>query len=38
VFRAGVRVPDLRPLGEYAVDAIKTELRAERLPAETFMA
>jgi hypothetical protein len=36
VFRAGVRVPDLRPLGEYAVDAIKTELRAERLPVETF--
>ena len=31
VFRAGVRVADLRPLGDYLVDAIEAELRAERL-------
>ncbi len=36
VFRAGVRVADLRPLGDYLVEAIKTELRADGLPAETF--
>jgi hypothetical protein len=36
VFRAGVRVADLRPLGNYLVDAIATELRAENLPADTF--
>jgi len=31
VFRAGVRVGDLRPLGDYLVEAIETELRAEGL-------
>jgi hypothetical protein len=36
VFRAGVRVADLRPLGTYLVEAIQTELRAEGLPAGTF--
>ena len=36
VFRASVRVADLRPLGDCVVDAIETELRAEGLPAETF--
>jgi hypothetical protein len=36
VFRAGIRVADLRPLGDYAVEAIETELRAERLPTATF--
>jgi hypothetical protein len=36
VFRAGVRSADLRPLGNYLVDAVETELRAERLPTNTF--
>jgi uncharacterized protein DUF6933 len=27
---------DLRPLGDYLVDAIEAELRAEGLPADTF--
>ena len=36
VFRAGVRVADLRPLGNYLVDAIHAELRTERLPTDTF--
>src|SRR2546428_7360419 len=36
VFRAGVRVANLRPLGDYIVEAIEAELRAERLPADTF--
>jgi hypothetical protein len=36
VFRAGVQVADLRPLGHYLVDAIEAELRAEGLPADTF--
>src|SRR6266536_6724595 len=36
VFRAGVRVADLRPLGNYLADAIETELRAEGLPTDTF--
>ncbi len=36
VFRAGVRVADLRPFGDYVVEAIETELRSEGLPAETF--
>jgi len=36
VFRAGVRVADLRPLGDYVVEAIETELRSEGLPADTF--
>jgi hypothetical protein len=36
VFRAGIRVADLRPLGNYVVQAIETELHAERLPEDTF--
>ena len=36
VFRAGIRVADLRPLGNYVVQAIETELRAERLLEDTF--
>jgi hypothetical protein len=36
VFRTGIRVADLRLLGDYVVKAIETELRAERLPAATF--
>jgi hypothetical protein len=36
VFRVGIRVADLRPFGDYIVQAIETELRAERLPADTF--
>jgi hypothetical protein len=36
VFRAGVRVADLRPLGDYLVQAIQIELRAENLPTDTF--
>ena len=36
VFRAGIRVADVRPLGDYVVEAIETELRAEQLPAGTF--
>src|SRR5437867_10648942 len=36
VFRAGVPISDLRPLGNYLVDAIETEVRAERLPIDTF--
>src|SRR6266540_2440190 len=36
VFRGGIHVPDLRPLGDYLVDAIEAELRAEGLPADTF--
>ena len=36
VFRAGIRVADLRPLGNYVVEAIENELRAERLPADAF--
>jgi hypothetical protein len=35
-FRAGVRVADVRPLGDYVVEAIEAELRAEQLPASTF--
>ena len=27
---------DLRPLGDYLIEAIQTELRAEGLPADTF--
>jgi len=38
VFRAGVHVENLRPLGAYLVEAIKTELRAENLPEDTFPA
>ena len=36
IFRVGVHVADLRPLGEYLVNAINTELRAEGLPHDTF--
>jgi hypothetical protein len=36
VFRVGVQVADLRPLGHYLVDAIEAELRAEGLPADTL--
>jgi len=36
VFRAGIRVADLRPLGDYVIEAIETELRAETLPASMF--
>jgi hypothetical protein len=36
VFRAGIRVAEVRPLGGYVVEAIETELRAEHLPAGTF--
>src|SRR5712692_3434735 len=36
VFRVGIHVADLRPLGNYLVDAIEAELRAEGLPADTF--
>ena len=36
VFRVGVRVADLRPLGKYLVDVIEAELHAEGLPTHTF--
>ena len=36
VFRTGVHVADLRPLGAYLIEAIRTELRAEGLPESTF--
>jgi len=36
VFRTGVHVADLRPLGDYLVEAIQTELRTEGLPENTF--
>jgi hypothetical protein len=36
LFRAGVRVAELRPLGAYLIAAIETDLRAEGLPADTF--
>ena len=35
---ADIRSADLRPLGEYLVDAIESELRAEQLPIDTFSA
>jgi len=38
IFRVGVRVADLLPLGDYLVEAIQTELREEGLPADTFSA
>jgi hypothetical protein len=38
VFRGDIRRADLRPLGEYLVDAIEAELRAEQLPIDTFSA
>jgi hypothetical protein len=36
VFRAGVHSADLRPVAPYLLAAIRTELRAEHLPADTF--
>ena len=36
VLRAGIHVADLRPLGNYLVDAIHAELGAEGLPTDTF--
>jgi hypothetical protein len=36
VFEAGVRKPDLRPVGAYVVTVIEVELRAEGLPPGTF--
>jgi hypothetical protein len=36
VFRADVRVAELRPLGAHLIAAIEAELRAEGLPADTF--
>jgi hypothetical protein len=36
LFRGGIHVADLRPLGDYLVNAIEAELRAEGLPADTF--
>ena len=36
VFRAGVRRADLRPIGNYLVAAVESELRAEILPTDTF--
>jgi hypothetical protein len=36
VFRAGVRVADLRPLGGYLIDAIVTELATEGFTAEAL--
>jgi hypothetical protein len=38
VFRADIRSADLRRLGEYLVDSIEAELRAEQLPIDTFSA
>jgi hypothetical protein len=36
IFRTAVHVEDLRPLGNYLVDAIEAELQAEGLPTDTF--
>jgi len=36
VFRAGVQSADLRPIGNYLVAAVESELRAENLPIDTF--
>src|SRR6266496_454662 len=36
IFRVGVRVADLRPLGNYLVDVIEAKLHAEGLPTHTF--
>lgn len=36
VFRADVRVDELRPLGPYVVQAVEQELRAEGLPLDVF--
>ena len=38
VFRGDIRSADVRPLGEYLVDAIEAELRVEQLPIDTFSA
>ena len=36
VFRAGVHSADLRPISNYLIAAIETELRAESPPTDTF--
>lgn len=36
VFRTDIHVSDLRPLGDYLVEVIHAELRAEGLPENTF--
>ena len=36
IFRAAVRSADLRPIGNYLVAAVESELRAENLPTDTF--
>ena len=36
VLRTGIHVADLRLLGDFLVDAIQAELRAEGLPENTF--
>jgi hypothetical protein len=36
VFRAGARRANLRPIGNYLVAAVESELRAENLPTDTF--
>src|SRR5436309_6517446 len=36
VFPTGVKIADLRPLGNYLVEAIEAELGAEGLPPDTF--
>ena len=36
VFLAGVRKPDLSPIGPYVVKVIEAELRSESLPPDTF--
>jgi hypothetical protein len=36
IFRAGVRVADLRPLGDYLIDALATELATEGFPADAL--
>jgi hypothetical protein len=36
IFRADVRSADLRPIGNYLVAAIESEVRAEGLPTDTF--
>jgi hypothetical protein len=36
VFRPGVRSADLRPIGNYLVAVVESELCAENLPTDTF--
>lgn len=36
IFRARVRVAELRPIGPYLTTIIDAELRADRLPTDTF--